>query len=156
MTETFTAIEEDFLKIVREVVMCTVTTVGESGNPRSRILHPVWEIIDGKPVGWIFTTPSPVKAKHLASNPNVAISYASVTGELVLGQCAAGWVEDAATKKHVYDLINNTPEPVGFDLGLFFIDSSEHPAFHVLRLDPTMIQVNTDFPQTFTPRMARI
>jgi uncharacterized pyridoxamine 5'-phosphate oxidase family protein len=154
VTHPFSSLESDFLRFVQEVVICTVTTVDTAGKPRSRILHPIWEVVDGQPVGWIFTTPSPVKAKHLAANPHVALSYAAPTGQSVLAQCTAAWVPDAATKKHVYDLINNTPEPVGFDMNLFGIDSAEHPAFHALRLDPTLIQVNTDFPATFTARLA--
>jgi uncharacterized pyridoxamine 5'-phosphate oxidase family protein len=156
MTEMFADLEKDFLRIMSEVVLCTVTTVSESGKPRSRMLHPLWEVVDGKPIGWVFTMPSPVKAKHLAGNPNVAISCMSPTGQLVLAQAVANWVEDLPSKKHVYDLFNNTPPPAGVDLSLFLIDGPEHPNFHVLRLDPTMVQVNTEFPQTFTPRMARL
>ncbi|GAB3888034.1 pyridoxamine 5'-phosphate oxidase family protein [Kibdelosporangium lantanae] len=156
MSETFADLEKDFLKVVREVVMCVVSTVDKAGKPRSRILHPIWEVVDGKPVGWIYTTPSPVKAAHLAANPHVSICYAGALGDVVLGECLASWVTAAETKKYVFDLFNNTPEPVGFDLRLFGIDSPEHPGFHVLRLDPTRVQVNTDFPRTFVPRMARI
>ncbi|GAA2785764.1 MULTISPECIES: pyridoxamine 5'-phosphate oxidase family protein [Crossiella] len=156
MSEAFSALEEDFLKVTSTVVLATVTTVDGNGAPRSRVLHPVWEVVDGRPVGWIFTSRSPVKTKHLAGNPNVAVSYLSAIGEVVLAECVASWVEDGETKKHVYELINGRGD--GYDLRLFGIDSPENPAFEVLRLDPSRVQVNTDFPKDFTfiPRMAKL
>jgi len=156
MSESFAVLEEDFLRITREVVLCTVTTVDGQGRPRSRILHPVWEVRDGRPVGWVYTLPVGIKAKHLAGNPYVAVSYWSHAQEVVLSECLATWVEDAETKKYVFDLINNTPEPVGFDLTLFGVDSPESPMFSALKLEPSRVQVLTDFPNTFTPRMAKL
>lgn len=46
MTVTFDAIEHDFFRFTREIVWCTVTSVASDGRPRSRILHPLWEIDD--------------------------------------------------------------------------------------------------------------
>lgn len=45
-------IEGDFLRITADVVWCTVATVDRRGRPRTRILHPIWEVVDGRPVGW--------------------------------------------------------------------------------------------------------
>jgi hypothetical protein len=47
----FSELEEDFVRIVRETVFCTVTTVGEDGRPRNRMLHPVFVVRDGPPLG---------------------------------------------------------------------------------------------------------
>jgi uncharacterized pyridoxamine 5'-phosphate oxidase family protein len=38
----FAELEDDFLRIVKETVFCTVTTVDEDGRPRNRMLHPVF------------------------------------------------------------------------------------------------------------------
>ena len=67
---SFAELEEDFLRILRETVFCAVTTVGEDGRPRSRILHPVFVVRDGRPLGWALTARTPLKMRHLAANPS--------------------------------------------------------------------------------------
>ncbi len=155
MAVTFDAIEDDFFRFVREIVWCTVTSVDGRGRPRSRILHPLWEMIDGRPVGWIATGKTPVKVRHLAANPVVAFSYWSPAQHVVQGEAVASWVEDAAVKQRVWDLFMTTPPPVGYDLRLFS-PGPDSPQFTLLRLDPERIQVldGASFPTDFTPRVA--
>ena len=58
-TSTFDEISADFLRITGEVVWATVATVDTRGRPRTRVLHPYWEVVDGQPVGWVGTSKSP-------------------------------------------------------------------------------------------------
>jgi pyridoxine/pyridoxamine 5'-phosphate oxidase len=74
----FDEIAETFDERVRRIVWCTVTTVDTRGRPFSRILHPVWE----GATGWIATGRKTLKAKHLAGNPMVALSYWDAQMEL--------------------------------------------------------------------------
>ena len=53
MDGSFAPFAEDFLAITAEVVWCTATTVDAAGRPRSRILHPIFEVAEGRPVGWV-------------------------------------------------------------------------------------------------------
>jgi pyridoxine/pyridoxamine 5'-phosphate oxidase len=46
-------------------------TVDAKGRPRQRILHPIWE----GSTGWIATGRQSHKAKHLARNPYISLSY---------------------------------------------------------------------------------
>ncbi|WP_067832533.1 pyridoxamine 5'-phosphate oxidase family protein [Actinomadura kijaniata] len=158
MAERFADLEEPFLRFTREIVWCTVTTVSPEGRPRSRILHPVWEVVDGRPVGWVFTGRTPVKTRHLAANPHVAFSYWTPSHDTVLGEAVASWVEDQGAKQHVWDLITTAPPPLGYDLAGFGLSGPQDPAFTPLRLDATRVQVldGSDVPKDFKPRMAVI
>jgi general stress protein 26 len=158
MAEPFAALKDEFLRITGEVVWCTVTTVDPGGHPRSRILHPIWEVLDGRPVGWVVTGRTPVKTRHLAANPNVAVSYWHPSQEVVLAECVADWVEDQETKQHVWDLFMTTPPPLGYDLSWAGPDKAASAIFTPLRLTPSRVQVydGTGFPANFTPRSATI
>lgn len=157
MAEPFSALADEFLELTREIVWCTVTTVDAKGRPRSRVLHPIWEVIDGRPVGWIVTGKTPVKAGHLKANPHVACSYWGPSQNVVYADCVASWSEDAASKQHVWDLFMNTPPPIGYDLRGFGAEGPNTPAFTPLRLDPWRVQVLRfkGWTEGLTPRIWR-
>jgi uncharacterized pyridoxamine 5'-phosphate oxidase family protein len=104
MGESFAALEEEFLRFTREIVLCMATTVDAGGRPRSRMLHPIFEVVDGRPGGWVETSKTPVKAAHLAANPYMACAYRSPAQNTVFVDCLARWVEDAKAKRQVFDL----------------------------------------------------
>ncbi|MGH7289864.1 MAG: pyridoxamine 5'-phosphate oxidase family protein, partial [Myxococcota bacterium] len=102
-------------------------------------LHPVWE---GK-VGWIATGRNSLKTKHLAGNPNVALGYWTPEHDTVMAQCRAEWADDAATKQRIWNLLERTPEPVGYDPILFWKGGVGDPTFGVLKLTPFRIELLT-------------
>jgi pyridoxine/pyridoxamine 5'-phosphate oxidase len=71
----FADIEPDFMARAARIAWATVATVDRKGRPRTRILHPIWERVDGAPVGYIATGRGSHKGKHLAKNPHVSVSY---------------------------------------------------------------------------------
>ncbi len=148
----FADIEADFNARVSRIVWCTITTVDAKGRPRSRILHPVWE----GSTGWIMTGRQSFKAKHLAKNANVAVSYWDQQHDNVYAECEATWADDAATKQHVWDLFKATPEPYGYDPKMFF-PAADNPAFGVLKLTPRRIELSSlsDLPAQRPPRVWR-
>ncbi|WP_454195611.1 pyridoxamine 5'-phosphate oxidase family protein [Nocardia sp. Marseille-Q1738] len=154
MATDFAVISDDFFRFTSDIIWCTVTTVDSGGRPRSRILHPIWESVDGRPVGWIVTGKTPVKVAHLAANPVVAFSYWCPDQHAVQGEAIATWVEDPEQKKHVWDLFMTTPPPLGYDLRAFGIPGPD--SVTALRLEPDRIQVldGTQIPNNFTPRVA--
>jgi general stress protein 26 len=135
--EKFEGIAELFDGLVRKIVWCTVTTIDTAGRPFSRILHPVWE---GR-VGWIATGRQTLKTKHLAKNPDVALSYWTPEHDTVIAQCRAEWADDTATKQRIWNLLKDTPAPVGYDPNLFWKGGVTDPSFGVLRLTPRRIEV---------------
>src|SRR3712207_2928039 len=69
---SFANIQEDFQRFTADIVYCTVTTVDLRGRPRSRVMHPIFEVVGGRPIGWAVTDRSPIKTRHLAANPYVS------------------------------------------------------------------------------------
>ena len=65
---SFSEIEREFIERVQKSVWCSVATVDAKNRPRSRLQHPIWE----GATGWIATSRTSLKAKHLANNPYVA------------------------------------------------------------------------------------
>jgi general stress protein 26 len=135
--KTFDEIAKTFDERVRRIVWCTVTTVDTKGRPFSRILHPIWE---GE-TGWIATGRQTLKTKHLARNPMVAVSYWDPAHDTVIAQCRAEWCDDDATKRRIWELLAETPPPVGYDPGLFFRGGVSDPGYGVLRLTPTRVEL---------------
>ena len=134
---SFDDIAADFDERVRRIVWATVTTVDRSGRPRSRLLHPIW---DG-PTGYIMTGPASHKAKHLAANPYVSVSYWDPKHDTVFAECKSEWVADPAQKQRVWDLFENTPEPYGYNPAMFWPDGPATPAFGVMKLTPWRIEL---------------
>lgn len=157
MAGSFAAFEEDFLRFTAEIVWCTVTMVDTRGRPRSRMLRPIFQLRDGRPVGWVVTSKTPVKAAHLAANPHVACSYWNPSQNTIFIDCVASWVEDEAGKRHVWDLFMTTPPPLGYDLSGYGAAGPYSPLFNPLRLDPWRVGIlrGEEFPGNFTPRLWR-
>jgi len=132
----FSEVAEKFREITERIVWCTFTTVDRQGRPRSRILHPIWE----GPVGWIATGRQTHKAKHLAGNPYVSLTYWDPQHEQTIVECRAEWQDDPATRGRIWELFRTTPEPVGYDPKLFW-PSVDDPGFGVLKLTPWRLEV---------------
>lgn len=69
MVDSFSEVKDEFLGYMGDIVYATMTTVEAKGRPRARILIAVWEVANGRPVGWLATFKTPVKVAHLAGNP---------------------------------------------------------------------------------------
>jgi general stress protein 26 len=137
MPTSWNDIAQTFDAHVRSIIWCTVTTVDTRGRPFSRVVHPVW---DGA-TGWLMTGRQSLKAKHLAANPNVAISYFNPKLDTAMIQARAEWCDDAATKQRIWNLFKSTPEPVGYDPQMFWRAGVTDPSFGVLKLTPFRIDL---------------
>lgn len=140
---SFERIEEDFLRISAEVAWATVATVDSRGRPRTRILHPYWEVVDGRPVGWVGTVRSPLKSKHLAANPHVSVSYWSPKQETAQADCRASWADDE--RERVWNLFLEAEPPLGYDPATLpqWKDGPLGGEFAVLRFDPWRVMILT-------------
>jgi general stress protein 26 len=137
--ESFEELAEEFARRVARIAWCTAATVGPDGAPRTRVLHPIWE----GPVGWIATSRAGLKARHLAYEPRVALTYWDPEQEVASVQATATWVDDLVTRARIWDLFRTTPAPLGYDPASFWPGGWSDPRFALLRLDPTMIEVTT-------------
>ena len=137
MVARWEEIAKAFDERVRRIVWCTATTVDTKGRPFSRILHPVWE---GR-VGWIATGRHTLKAKHLAANSHVSLSYWDPQHDTAIVQGVAEWCDDDATKRRVWELLKSTPPPVGFDPQLFWKGGVTDPTYGVLKITPARVDL---------------
>jgi len=134
----FSTIEADFMDRIRRIVWCTVTTVDRKDRPRARILHPVWE----GSTGWIATGRDSFKAKHIAHNPHVSLSYWDPNHEQVFAECRAEWEDDPTEKARLWAFYKATPAPLGYDLAMFWKDADD-PGYGLLRLSPWRIELSS-------------
>jgi hypothetical protein len=145
---------DTFVGIAHRVVWGTVATVDRLGRPRSRVMHPYWQRVDGATtdgalVGWVFTRPTPVKVAHLATTPFASCSYWDpATYESAVAECAAVLVDDAGARRAVWDLFENAGEPVGYDPRILGAADPLDPAITVLRLDPWRLSTSGALPST--------
>ncbi len=135
----FEDIAKEFDERVRAIATATATSVDSKGRPFSRMLHPMWE----GAVGWIATGRNTLKTKHLAQNPNLALSYWTPAQDTAMLQCRVEWADDPAIKRRVWALFKDTPPPVGYDPQHFWPGGVEDPTFGVLKLTPTRIELWT-------------
>ncbi len=137
----FGSFRADFLAFTTDIVYCTVTTVSPDGRPRSRVMHPIFEVVDGAPRGWALTDRTPLKDRHLAANPYVSCCYWSPAQNTVTIDCTASWVTDDDTLREAWELFAD-PEPPGWgDLSGYGDAGIHHPRFNLLRLQPYRVQV---------------
>ncbi|WP_328998850.1 pyridoxamine 5'-phosphate oxidase family protein [Kribbella sp. NBC_00709] len=114
-------VQKEFLERAHRIVWCTVATVGPDSRPRSRILHPIWEL-DEQLTGWIVTRATPVKVRHLANSPYVSCTYWEPGHDVAIADCEAEWVTDTATRQRVWELYRDAPPPLGYNFWSVFPD----------------------------------
>lgn len=137
----FSELEAEFNAYVGAINYATMVTVDAKNRPRTRVLIPVWENVDGLLLGWLATYRTPVKAAHLAANPHTNFSYWAPGNNSVAIDTAARWDNAPSTKEHVWDLYRRTsPRGAGYHLGNFWKAPTD-PQLHVLRLAPWRVQV---------------
>lgn len=152
-THAFAAVEPEFKARVDTMVWCNGATIDARGRPRSRILHPLWE----GALAWITTDPRSLKSQHLSQNPYVSLAYVSDVAKPAYADCLAEWIDDPATRRHVWELCLWTPPPMGFDPAPIYgtpeMPGEGQPRFGVLRLTPYRIQLVQwpDAPIIWTP-----
>jgi hypothetical protein len=140
-TRDFAGIEPEFMRRVARIVWCTVATVDRQGRPRTRILHPIWEIAKGVPVGHIATGRHSLKEKHLAGNPYISLTYWDPVHEQVYVDAKSEWADAPAERQRIWDLYKSTPPPLGYDPAIIWPGGPLADDFGVLRLMPWRIEL---------------
>lgn len=135
-----------FVEMAHRIVWATAATVDPHGQPRTRILHPLWEWDGTRLSGWIATGPTPVKRADLDHSPYISLNYWSPEHDTCTADCRATWYLDAESRERVWNLFKDAPAPVGYDPAIVpqWTDP-QSPTFGALRLDPYRLRV---FPGT--------
>ncbi|MEV0524308.1 pyridoxamine 5'-phosphate oxidase family protein [Streptomyces sp. NPDC050439] len=138
----FSEVRDTFFSYVRDIKYATMITVDRKHRPRARVLLPVWEIVEGRPVGWLAAYKTPVKAAHLADNPHTTYSYWNPRQNTVHVDALSAWAEDEASRRHAWELYTRGgPHGVGYDPVHYWRGGPEDPEYHVIRIEPWRIQL---------------
>jgi len=131
----------DAVTVAHTVVWSMVTTVDPQGRPRARVLHPWWERSADGIDGWILTRATPVKLRHLASNPHAGCSYLGANHDVAYFDCRADVTEGEAERRHVWEAFRALDPPLGYDPSTIFPDGPLSRDLRVLHLVPYRVQV---------------
>jgi hypothetical protein len=136
------AVAPSFVHIANSIVWCAAATVDRFGRPRSRILHPLWEWDGAALVGWIATSPTPVKIDNLKEHPYMSCSYWAETQDTCTAECQAQVLYDNETRVEVWNKFKTAPPPVGYDPAVIPLwNAPSDDNFVVVRLDPWRLRV---------------
>ena len=122
-----------FVAIAHRVVWCTLATVDRHGRPRSRLVHPVWIMDEGGPVGRVASRRSSPKGAHLAATPYASCSYWDAAHDVAVAECHAAWDPVPARSWAVFAAF---APPVGFDPASVFPGGTGSADAGVLVLRP--------------------
>lgn len=131
-----TELLQEFTGIAHRIVWCSLATVDRRGRPRSRVVHPYWEITDGAVTGWVFTRPASPKVAHIRHSAYVSCSYWDPAQEVAVAECAAELTDDAATRRKVWDLFEKAEHPLGYDPRILGADDPLSEEITVLKMTP--------------------
>jgi hypothetical protein len=136
------SVAEQFVAIAHRVVWCTLATVDRRNRPRSRIVHPVWEIRGGTLRGILATRPTALKRAHLAHAPHVSCTYWDPAQDVAVAECAAHWL-DEGDREDAWERIARAPVPVGYDPATVWPAGAASPDFAVIALEPWRVSAAT-------------
>jgi hypothetical protein len=125
------AVVDDLAEITGRIVWSTVTTTDRHGRPRSRVMHPVWEISPDRVCGLIGTRRTPVKTAHIARSPWLTCAYWSPDHDAAFIDCHATWAGAEAWPRLA----------AGYDPLTLWPDGPDSPDFAALELTPYRIQI---------------
>jgi hypothetical protein len=131
-----------FVEMAHRIVWASAGTVDAKGRPRSRILHPIWQWDGTNLVGWIGTSPTPVKRAHLEASSYMSLNYWAPSHDTCVAECRTKWAFDDDSRTMVWNMFLNTPEPLGYNPTI--IPGWESPtceAFAAIRLEPWRLRV---------------
>lgn len=131
-----------FVEMAHRIVWCVAGTTDPSGNPTTRVLHPVWEWDGEKLTGWIATSPQSPKATHLSRTPSLSLTYWSQEQDTCTADCATTWDDTKELRHRGWRRFVEAPEPVGYTPSIIpeWTDP-DAPAFGILRLEPHRLRV---------------
>lgn len=142
VTRTLRETAPPFVAVAHRIVWATVATVDPSGQPRTRILHPIWEWDGDRLTGWIATGPKSPKAADLSHESRISLTYWDSSQDVATADCETAWETDVEAKRAGWQRFVDAPAPVGYDPAMIpGWDSPDSDSFGVLRLEPNRLRV---------------
>jgi len=142
MSDSLNIAAPAFVEMAHRIVWATAATIDTTGNPSTRILHPIWQWDGSALTGWIATSPLSTKAKHLARLPRMSLNYWHPDHDTCSALCATTWELSDEQRQAGWNRFAEGAAPVGYDPAIIPAwKSPMSPAFGILRLDPLSLRV---------------
>jgi len=131
-----------FIEMAHRIVWTIAATVDAAGQPRTRVLHPIWEYTEDQLTGWILTSPQSPKASDLDAVPALSLTYWAPSQDTCTADSDVAWDDTPELRQAGWDRFLNGPAPVGYDPTVVpgWTDP-QNPAFGVLRLTPRRLRL---------------
>lgn len=126
--------------IVDRIVYASVTTVSHTGEPRSRVVHPVWRWADDGLTGWIGVRPTSLMLRHLPANPHVSCAYWSPAHDAVYIDGTAH-VAPPDELHDAWQSMASATGPTAFDPFTIFPGGPEPGVFNAVVIEAHRIRV---------------
>lgn len=134
---SFADIEAEFIARAHRMVYAALATTGPGGRPRTRVVHTVW---DGA-TGWAVTFPGLPKEMDIRRNPFVSLAYVAEPQAPAYAECTAGFVDDPASKRSVWEFTKNLDAPAGYDPAIMY-SGADDPKLLLIRFTPWRIRLS--------------
>jgi hypothetical protein len=142
MNDELSVVAPAFVEVAHRIVWATVATTDGAGRPTTRVLHPIWEWDGTNLTGWILTSPRSPKARHLAAQPAVSLTYWHPNQDVATADCDSAWETSDMERQAGWDRFLHGPKPVGYDPSIIpQWTSPQAPDLGVLRLEPRTLRV---------------
>ncbi len=137
MRTTLGTIAPVFVATAHRIGIAVVATADAAGEPRTRVMQPVWEWDGTGLTGWASTVADAPKVTELARRPVLSLTYWDASHDTCTADCSVEPVTGAADRAAAWDRFLATPAPAGFDPAIHpEWESAASPGFGVLRLRP--------------------
>lgn len=133
--ESFSEVVDEVISVAHTQVWCAVGTVDSRNRPHVRILHPIWEKTADSATGWLLTTRTSPKSKHLEHSPYVSLCYDRDIVKPITLDCHAEWADGMEDKTRIWDWFKREPAPLGYDPGLIW-KTIDNPELGLLKMTP--------------------
>jgi hypothetical protein len=120
--------------IVQRIVWAAVATVSPDGEPRTRLMHPVWDwAAEPAPTALVTARATPLKLSHVRAQPVLSCFYWDPAQDTVAIDAVARWLEPSE-RPAAWDAIKAVDPPVGFDPAIVWPDGPDSPGWAMLQL----------------------
>ena len=142
MRRPLTEIGPRFVEMAHGIGIAVAATTNRKGQPRTRVMQPVWDWDGGAVTGWASTSTEAPKLAHLRRIPSLSLTYWNAEQDTCTADCDVDIIADDDERAAAWRRFLATPPPAGLDPAIHpEWESPASPTFGVVRLCPHWLRV---------------
>jgi hypothetical protein len=131
-----------FVDMAHGIGMAIAATSDIRGEPRTRVMQPVWEWDGTALTGWVSTATDSPKFADLLRTPRLSLTYWNPDQDTCTADCDVEPVTADDERAAAWQRFVTAPPPAGFDPAIHpDWESPASPTFGVLLLRPSWLRV---------------